>query len=72
MLFRSIFSKYLALAHDKTVIFVTHRISAASLAERIIVFDNGRVVEDGSHAELMRLGGKYAQLYAAQAQWYQE
>ena len=67
-----IFSKYLALAHDKTVIFVTHRISAASLAERIIVFDNGRVVEDGSHAELMRLGGKYAQLYAAQAQWYQE
>lgn len=66
-----IFSRYLALTHDKTVIFVTHRISAASLADRIIVFDNGRVAEDGSHEELMRLGGKYAQLYAVQAQWYQ-
>ncbi len=56
---------------DKTVIFVTHRISAASLADRIVVFDGGRVVEDGSHEELMRLGGRYAQLYAVQAQWYQ-
>lgn len=50
---------------------MTHRISAASLADRIVVFDGGRVVEDGSHEELMRLGGRYAQLYAVQAQWYQ-
>ena len=66
-----IFSKYLALSHDKTVIFVTHRISAASLADRIIVFDDGKITEDGSHEELMCLKGKYAQLYTMQAQWYQ-
>ena len=67
-----IFSKYLKLAEDKTVIFVTHRISAASLADRIIVLEDGKVVEDGSHEGLMRSGGKYAELYAMQAQWYQK
>ena len=67
-----IFSKYLKLAEDKTVIFVTHRISAASLADRLIVLEDGKVVEDGSHEGLMRSGGKYAELYAMQAQWYQK
>jgi ATP-binding cassette subfamily B protein len=65
-----VFQKYIALAADKTVIFVTHRISVAALAGRIIVFARGKLVEDGSHDELMRAGGEYARLYREQAKWY--
>jgi len=65
-----IFKKYMELSLDKTVIFVTLRISAASLADRIIVFAGGKIVQDGSHGELMEAGGEYAKLYAEQAKWY--
>jgi ATP-binding cassette subfamily B protein len=65
-----VFKKYLALAKDKTVVFVTHRISVASLADRIIVFSDGKIVQDGSHEELIKNDGKYAHLYNEQAKWY--
>ncbi len=65
-----IFKKYLQLAADKTVIFVTHRISVAALAERIVVFDKGKIIEEGRHEELLALQGKYASLYKEQAKWY--
>lgn len=66
-----IFQKYLALAGDRTVVFVTHRISAASLADRIIVLEGGRIVQDGTHEELLKAGGAYARLYGEQAKWYE-
>jgi len=65
-----IFKKYIEMSQDKTVIMVTHRISVAAIADRIIVFDEGKIVEDGSHNELMELNGKYANLYKVQADWY--
>lgn len=65
-----IFEKYNSLAKDKTVIYVTHRISVARLAERIIVFKNGKIEEVGSFDELMQLQGEFARLYEVQSQWY--
>jgi ATP-binding cassette subfamily B protein len=65
-----IFKKYLQLAANKTVIMVTHRISVASLADRIIVFSGGKVAEDGTHDELLAKNGEYARLYTTQAKWY--
>lgn len=65
-----IFKKYLQMAEDKTVIFVTHRISVASLADRIIVFSNGKILEDGTHQSLIEQDGEYSRLYASQAKWY--
>ena len=65
-----VFRKYLELTSDKTVIFVTHRISVAALAERIVVFDDEKIVEEGNHHELLAQGGKYATLYREQAKWY--
>lgn len=65
-----IFRKYMEMAEDKTVIYVTHRISAASLADRIIVFEDGRIVQDGAHEELLASGGTYGKLYREQAKWY--
>jgi len=49
---------------------VTHRISVASLVDRIVVFKDGKIVEDGSHTQLLARNGEYARLYETQAQWY--
>jgi len=55
------------LMRDKTVVVVAHRLSTISHMDRILVFDEGRVVEDGSHAELLRRNGHYAHLWNMQA-----
>ena len=57
-------------AADKTVIFISHRLSTTRMADRIYMFDGGRVVESGTHEELMAKGGKYAYMFNLQAQKY--
>ncbi|MCS7120671.1 MAG: ABC transporter ATP-binding protein [Nitrososphaerota archaeon] len=54
------------LIEGRTTFIVTQRLSTLKLADRIIVMDNGKVVEDGTHEDLMRLGGVYARIYNAQ------
>lgn len=66
----TIFKKYLELAMDKTIIYITHRISAAALADRIIVFSNGQIIQDGTHNELILMEGEYSRLYREQESWY--
>lgn len=53
--------------HGKTVIAIAHRLSTIAQMDRIIVLDQGRVAEDGSHAELLALGGIYAGLWERQS-----
>ena len=53
--------------HDKTVIAIAHRLSTIAELDRIIVMDQGRIVEQGSHAELLNLGGLYAMFWARQS-----
>lgn len=65
-----VFKKYITMSEGKTVIMVTHRISVASLADRVVVFKDGEIVEDGSHDNLLMNNGEYARLYSTQAQWY--
>ncbi len=57
---------------DTLKIIVSHRIGVASRADRILVFREGRLEETGTHEELMRKGGYYAQLYSTQAKWYKK
>ena len=52
------------------MLFVTHRISVASLASRIVVFKDGYIVEDGTHQQLMAQNGEYARLFREQSKWY--
>ena len=65
-----IFRKFIALAEEKTVVFVTHRISLASLADRIVVFSEGKIIQDGTHEELISCEGEYSRLFQEQAKWY--
>lgn len=55
---------------NKTTILISHRLGATRLADRILVFDHGRIVEEGSHTELMARQGLYAEMYKSQSQWY--
>lgn len=56
--------------HVNTLLFISHRFSTIKDAERIIVLEKGKVTEDGTHQELMKVTGKYAQLYTIQAERY--
>ena len=59
-------------ADKKTVIFISHRLSTTVNADRIYVMENGRIIESGSHAELMELNGTYAYMFNLQAEKYKE
>ena len=59
------------LTGGNTAIFISHRLGITSLVDRILVFDDGRIVEDGDHKSLIALDGLYAKMYQAQAEWYQ-
>lgn len=55
-----------SICKDRTVFIIAHRLSTVRSASRIIVLDHGQVIEQGSHSELVKLGGQYAQLHAHQ------
>ncbi len=58
-------------AQDKTVVFISHRLSTTVSADRIYVMENGEIIEQGSHEELMALDGTYAYMFNLQAEKYQ-
>ena len=56
---------------EKTALFISHRLSACRVAGEILVFENGRIVQRGSHDALVSVPGLYARMWEAQAQYYQ-
>ena len=66
----NMYRNMLTATDGETVIFISHRLSATRDADRIYMFENGTVIEQGSHEELMALNGKYAQMWKLQAQNY--
>jgi len=69
---QEIFNEFDRLRQDKTTIFVSHRLSSATTASKIVVMEYGEVIEEGSHAELMAKKGRYHTLFTTQAQRYIE
>ncbi len=65
-----VLSKFRQLAHNRTAILISHRLSTVRLADRIFVLEGGKITETGTHEELLKLEGTYAHLFATQAQHY--
>jgi ATP-binding cassette subfamily B protein len=65
-----IFEHFRTLTKDRMVILISHRFSTVRMADQIAVLDGGRIVERGSHDELMMLDGRYARLFSLQARGY--
>lgn len=60
-----------SLKGNRTVIFISHRLGFAKKADRIILFENGSVLEEGTHQELLEIEGKYATMFNKQKSWYE-
>lgn len=65
-----VFQRFAELTAGKAALFISHRFSTVRMADRIIVMEKGRIIEDGSHDKLFRLGGRYAEMFELQAASY--
>lgn len=65
-----VFLRFSELIHGKMAVLISHRFSTVRMADRILFLENGRLLELGSHEELMLKGGKYAELFSLQAKGY--
>jgi len=66
----AVFERFAELTRDKMAVLISHRFSTVRMADRILVLDGGRIVEQGAHDELVALGGRYADLFSLQAAGY--
>jgi ATP-binding cassette subfamily B protein/ATP-binding cassette subfamily C protein len=67
----ALFSSIRKHAEGRSVLLITHRLASVKHADRIYVLDGGRVIEQGGHADLLALGGQYAELFTLQASQYE-
>lgn len=66
-----IFQQFVELVAGKTALLIAHRLGPTRLVDRVVVLDGGRIVEIGNPTELLQQNGKYAEMFAAQSEWYQ-
>ena len=65
-----VFLRFADLTRDKMAVLISHRFSTVRMADRILVLAGGRIEEQGSHQQLVALGGRYAELFELQAAGY--
>jgi len=65
-----VFHRFAELTTGKMALFISHRFSTVRMADRIVVLDNGRIAEEGSHDQLAGMGGRYAEMFEMQAASY--
>jgi ATP-binding cassette subfamily B protein len=67
-----VFNNFRQQLNGRSALLISHRFSTVRMADRIFVLDEGRIIESGSHGQLMQLRGNYAHLFEKQAQYYKE
>ena len=67
-----LYRQYSTFAEGKTSFYISHRLSSTRFCDRIILVENGKIAETGTHNELMEKGGKYADLFRLQSRYYEE
>lgn len=65
-----VYQDFVNICKGKTAVIVTHRLASAKIADRILVLKNGRIVQDGTHEQLVNEEGEYRTMYEAQRRWY--
>ncbi len=69
---QELFGRFVSVSRGRFTVIVTHRMGAAQLADDIAVMERGRIVERGSHNELLMARGRYARMWEAQSRWYRD
>lgn len=69
---KEIYEKFYELSKNKTVLFISHRLAISKHVDRILVFKDGRIIEDGTHNELIKNHSVYAKMYEKQVSYYQK
>lgn len=67
-----IYQDYQQMTKGKTSVFISHRLASTRFCDRILLFLDGRILESGTHKELLALGGQYAKMFEVQSRYYQE
>lgn len=67
-----IYSEYDKMAKDHTSVFISHRLASTQFCSRIFFLEKGKIVETGTHEELLALGGKYCEMFEVQSHYYRE
>jgi ATP-binding cassette subfamily B protein len=65
-----VYQRFADLTKGKMAVLISHRFSTVRMADRILVLEHGKIVEQGSHQQLVALGGKYSELFELQAAGY--
>jgi ATP-binding cassette subfamily B protein len=66
-----VFQRFASLTEGRTAVLISHRFSTVRMADRILVLQEGELIESGTHEELIERKGKYAELFTLQAKGYQ-
>jgi ATP-binding cassette subfamily C protein len=65
-----LYNEFDKLTRDKTAVYISHRLASTRFCDRVLLFENGTIAECGTHEALLAAGGKYAELFSVQAQYY--
>ena len=69
---QNMYLSYAEFSKNKASVFISHRLASTRFCDNIILIENGEIIEQGTHEELMKLCGKYTELYNIQSAYYKE